>query len=421
DPKGDGKMSVRASAGIFTDRGALYSMSAMAQDSPYGSMLTVNNPKVEDPWGSYPGGNPLPIVLNKNVTFPTFASYVTDNPHWHPTTVNQFSLSVQRQFGQDWLLSVNYVGNTISHLINAQQLNPAVFLGTGPCTLNTVNGPTSYSVCSTTANTNQRRALYMKNPALGQYYGIISTSYDDGTGNYNGMYVQVQKRLSRGTTILANYTWSHCISDLWNGNPGNNGVSSVTPGNRRADRSHCDDGGAQSTDQRHVFNLSVVAQTPKFSNNRLRRIASDWQFSPILKIKSGTYFTVGLGVDNAFNGEGGANQRPNLVPGVSPYASEKMVDHWLNPDAFSAPAPGTLGNLGRNTLQGPGVFQLDMAVSRTFPVSEGKSIQLRGEVFNLPNHLNPSNPERALNQGTFGKIQSDISGTSGLSAGDPRI
>src|SRR5262245_24762058 len=421
DPKGDGKMSIRASAGMFTDRGALYSMSAMAQDSPFGSVITVNNPKVDDPWSSYPGGNPLPIVLTKNITFPTFASYVTDNPHWHPTTVNQFSLSVQRQFGQNWLVTVNYIGNTISHLINEQQINPAVFQGTDPCTLNTVNGPTSYPVCSTTANTNQRRVLYMRNPTQGQYYGIISTSYADGTGNYHGMYVQLQKRLSRGTTVLANYTWSHCISDLWNGNPGNNGVSSVTPGDRSADRGSCDDAGPQSTDQRHVFNLSVVAQTPKFSNTMLRLLASNWQFSPILKVKSGPYFTVNLGTDNLLNGEGGGNQRPNQVPGVSPYLDHKSVDGWLNPKAFTVPPLGTMGNVARNSVQAPGVIQLDLSIARTFAILEGKSIQLRGEAFNLPNHLNPGLPISAVNQGTFGKILSDISGTSGLSSGDPRI
>jgi len=138
-------------------------------------------------------------------------------------------LSVQRQFGQDWLLSVNYIGNTILHLINEQQINPALYFfnGTNVCTLPngmTISGsdpvpndPTSGRQCSPTGNTNQRRVLNLKNPALGQYYGIISTGYSDGTGNYNAMYVQIQKRLSRGTTVLANYTWSHCISDLWNG------------------------------------------------------------------------------------------------------------------------------------------------------------------------------------------------------------
>ena len=421
DPKGDGKMSIRVSAGIFTDRGALYSMSAMAQDSPYGSVIQVNNPKVDDPWSTYPGGNPLPIVLTKNITFPTAASYVTYDPHWHPTTVNQFSLSVQRQFGEHWLLTVNYIGNTISHLMNEQQINPAVFLGRGPCTLNTVSGPTSYPVCSTTANTHQRRVLYMRNPAQGQYYGIISTSYADGTGNYNGMYLQLQKRLSRGTTILANYTWSHCISDLWNGNPGNNGVSNATPGDRRFDRGACDDSGAQSTDQRHVFNLSAVAQVPKFSNNMLRLLASDWQFSPILKVKSGPYQTVNLGTDNLLNGETGGYQRPNLVPGVSPYVENKSVDGWFNPKAFAVPPFGTMGDVPRNSVQAPGMVQLDLSLSRTFRIAEGKSIQVRGETFNLPNHLNPGLPVGAVNQGAFGKIQSDLSGTSGLSNGDPRI
>src|SRR5439155_2518240 len=282
------------------------------------------------------------------------------------------------------------------------------------------NGPTSYSVCSTTANTPQQRVLYMKNPALGQYYGIISTSYADGTGNYNGMYIQLQKRLSRGTTILANYTWSHCISDLWNGNPGNNGVSNATPGDRRFDRGPCDDSGAQSTDQRHVFNLSAVAQVPKFSNSVLRLLASDWQFSPILKVKSGPYQTVSLGTDNLLNGEVTTYQRPNLVPGVSPYMDNKSVDGWLNPKAFVAPPLGTMGDVARNSVQAPGMIQLDLSLSRTFRIVEGKSIQLRAEVFNLPNRLNAGLPIAALNSGTFGKIQQDISGSS-LYSGDQRI
>lgn len=131
--------------------------------------------------------------------------------------------------------------------------------------------------------------------------------------------------------------------------------------NRRADRGDCN-----SSDQRHVFNPSGVLQTPAFSNRTLRVIASDWQFSPIVKIKAGLPFTASLGTDNALNGEGGGNQRPDLLPGVRLYAINKIVDAWLNRDAFAIPARGTLGNLGMNTLRGPGLFQLDLAVSRTF-------------------------------------------------------
>jgi hypothetical protein len=162
-----------------------------------------------------------------------------------------------------------------------------------------------------------------------------------------------------------------------------------------------------------------VLQTPRFSSGALRRIGSDWQLSPIMKIRSAQFFTVTTGVDNALSGQG--NQVPNLAPGVSPYSSNKRVDGWLNPAAFVAPAPGTYGDLGRYNLEGPGVFQFDVALSRSFAIQEGKTVQLRAEAFNVLNHPSFSTPVATLNSGSFGKIQSDISGTSGLSAGNPRI
>src|SRR5205807_10048917 len=94
---------------------------------------------------------------------------------------------------------------------------------------------------------------------------------------------------------------------------------------------------------------------------------------------------------------------------------------WLSPNAFCVPAPGTLGNAACVFVQSRGIFQVDLSVSCTFRSAEVKSVQLRGDSFNLPNHLNPGLPIAAVNQGTFGKIQSDVSGTSGLSSGDPRI
>jgi hypothetical protein len=137
-----------------------------------------------------------------------------------------------------------------------------------------------------------------------------------------------------------------------------------------------------------------------------------------MKIKSAQFFTVTTGVDNALNAEGG--QRPNLV-NPNPYAVSQSVDGWLNRDAFASPAPGTYGNLSANNLKGPSVFQFDIAVSRAFRVRERQSLQLRGEAFNLPNTLNPGVPVSALNSAVFGQIQNDISGTSGLAAGDQRI
>ena len=225
---------------------------------------------------------------------------------------------------------------------------------------------------------------------------------DGGTASYNGLFLSIQKRLSHNVSVLANHTWQHCISDFWN-IAFTSGVN--FPGGRRANRGNC-----QTGDQRHVFNLSAVLQTPRFSTGALRAIGSNWQLSPILKLRSAQFFTVTTGL---------GNQVPNLVPGISPYATNKTVDHWLNPAAFASPAPGTYGNAGQS--EGPGVFQLDMALSRTFVIREGKTLQLRVEAFNLPNHLNPSTPVATLNSGSFGQILSDISGTSGLTAGDSRV
>jgi hypothetical protein len=409
DPKGDGRMTVRAAFGSYTDRSGLYALSSFGQDPPIGNVVTLQNVNLSNPWASYPGGNPLPITLSRDMTFPTFGAYITYPPDWKPLWVNQWNLSLQRQIGNDWLVTANYLGNNTFHLVTEDQLNPAVY-----------SGPSS-----TLGNTNQRRPLYLQNPSQGQFYGIISQGAPYGTGSYHALYLSAQKRLSHGVNVLANYTWSHCISDEWNGQPGNNGVSSVTPGNRKNDRSNCSPN-IITSDQRQVFNLSLVYQTPKFSGRAARLLASDWQVAPILNIKSAQYYTVTLGQDVALNGET-AQQRPSLVSGVNPYDTSSVpcpgtfCVPWNNRTAFSMPATGTLGNLGIGNMKGPGVFQLDVALSRMFRIREKQTLQLRGEAFNLPNHVNLAVPASLLNGGTFGTINSDISGTSGLSAGDFRV
>lgn len=416
DPKGDGKMTIRASYGRFVDRINLLGFTAYGQNAPWGSSLTLGAVNLSQPWAAFPGGNsPLPIPLT--APFNNFSAAASFPQDWRPTTVDSWNFSVQRQFGSDWLLTANYVGNHIIHLVTAGNVNPAQYYGLGPCTLNGPSGSVSYASCSTTANTNQRRVLYQQNPAQGQLYAVVGTLDDGGTGSYNAGYLAVQKRLSKGASVLANYTLSHCISDLWNAFPGNTGSSSITPGDRHHERSNC-----SGSDQRQVFNLSAVVQSPKFSNNMLRWLASDWQLSPVMKIKSSQFYTVTTGIDNALSGEG--SQRPNLGNAASIYPANQTVSSWMNPvaaGAFTSPAPGTYGNLGAFNLRGPGVFQLDTSLARTFRIREKQTLQLRVEAFNLPNHLNPSIPVAATNSPAFGQIQSDISGTSGLLAGDPRI
>jgi hypothetical protein len=123
----------------------------------------------------------------------------------------------------------------------------------------------------------------------------------------------------------------------------------------------------------------MVATTPKFFNRLLRVLASDWQVSPILQIKSAQFFSVYSGTDRALTNALITTQTANVVGGVNPVPANQNVNNWLTGSAFSIPALGTYGNLGYNNFKGPGIFQLNMGLARTFPVWEKRTIQLRAE------------------------------------------
>jgi len=316
--------------------------------------------------------------------------------------VHQWNLSVQRQVGSDWLLSASYMGSHTVHSWGTQALNPSVYIPGGPCTLNGV----PYNPCSSTANTDQRRRLVLENPSVGQYYGGLLRVDTGGTGSYNGMLLSVQRRAARGVTVSGNYTWSHCITDPQT----QIGVISATagytnPDSRRFDRGNCTVGG---TDRRHLFNLSAVAETPRFSNHVLRTVGSGWRLSPIFKVLSGDHLTITTSQDRALNGIG--SQRVSLL-NSNPFGA-KTVGNYLKPTAFASPALGTFGNVGAGSIAGPGTWQFDTALSRTFQIREAQSLEFRAEAFNVTNAFHMQDPVTNFNAGNFGQV---------TSAYDPRI
>jgi hypothetical protein len=429
DPKGDGRMTIRAAYGMFGDRNHMFFYTFMPQYAPFANNISLPNVNIANPWATYPGGggDPIPALsanngighADPNGAFPLAAQQVVHPLQgYHPPYLNQWNLSVQRQFGTDWLVTVNYLGNSTIHLQSSNLLNPAVLVpntaGTplGTCPPGVVGG------CNSTGNQNQRRVLYLQNPAEGKYYSGIGITDDGGTGTYDALLLSAQKRLSHGINVLANYTWAHCISDVFESQTSATASPSI-PGDRRRYRGNC-----FSSDLRQLLNLSFVATTPKFSNRALRILASNWQVAPIVGIKSAQFFNVTSGTDVALTTA--PMQTPNLL-NTNPYPSNQSVNSWVSRSAFAPAAPGAYGNLGLNNLKGPGVFQLNMALSRTFPLQEKRTIQVRAEAFNLPNHLNPAVPGSGspittpLNAGNFGQITSDISGNNGLNPGDYRI
>jgi Carboxypeptidase regulatory-like domain/TonB dependent receptor len=395
DPKGDGRMTIRASYGMFYDTPQMYFYTRVANNPPWGAQISLPSTSFATPWANYPGGDPFPA----GNLFPPAGVYVNIPLHAKSPYVQQWNLSVQKQLGANLLLSASYFGNKTTHLWTGTEVDPAL----------PVSG-------ATLASENQHRVLYLQNPAQGQYYSTIGQVDDGGTANYNGLLLVAQRRLSNNFSLLSNFTWSHCIGDPETTEI--TGPTYVNPANRRFDRSNC------SSDRRRILNNSLVANSPKFANHMVNWIAGGWQLSAIVRYQSGNYATVTTGSDNALSGIGG--QRPNqiLADPYSPMApgSQTFSIQYLNRASFTTTGlgPGTLGSLRPLNILNPSMVQVDMGLSRTFQIREGEKLQFRWEVFNVPNRLNAAAPNTTLSSGNFGQITSDING-SGSQAGDPRI
>jgi hypothetical protein len=416
DPRGQGKEVIRAGYGIFYDvPGLAFQVNADA-NPPFGNSLFINNPILSDPYSGYPGGSPFPYKLGPGVVFPTGGTYNLFLPNSPNPYTQQWNLSFQRQFGTDWSVTVSYLGNKTTHQWIETENNPALYIPGNNCTINGV----FYSTCSTTANTEQRRFLALLNNNWGKYYSFMQTTWAAANAVYNAAVISVQKRFSKSVSVQAIYTWSHCISIA---EPGtiNNHYDSQDPSNFSTSRGDC------SQDIRQNFSSSFAFASPKFSNAWARRLAGNWQLSPIIRIMSGFDSNPLSGKDNALNGTIGqtsANgiQRPNYICDPTQGFTQSL-SQWFNTACVVPNGTGQFGNSGKNSLRGPGALIVNVALSRRFPIRERQYIEFRLEAFNLPNTANFAAPTTLETSTLFGKITSTaVSGpaTTGQ-AGDPRI
>jgi hypothetical protein len=400
DPRGNGRTSIRASFGMATDFTKARQFGSGASAPPWGFQVTVTSPPggFEDPWAGYPGGMPVPYDP-ASARFTPFAQFLpVARPNMQPPYNLSRTLSIQHQFSSDWLASASYIGSNSAHLWVLMNRNNAVYIPGGPCTIAGV----AYSTCSTTANTNQRRRLFLANPVDGGYYGLVTSNGDDGTSNYNGMLLSIQRRAGKGAVVGANYTYSHCIAPATVFSHNSTG-GSLLPNNRNFDQGNCD------SDRRQVLNLTSSAETPQFSNSTVRMLGTGWRLSGIYRFSTGDFMTIATGLDRALTGEVG-NQRARQV-NVNPFADRNSLT-YLNINAFEQPVLGTVGNMRPGNIVGPSYFSLDLALARNFQVRENQRFEFRAEAFNITNSLRRMDPTASLNSNTFGQIRNAL---------DPRI
>jgi hypothetical protein len=417
DPFGDGKTSIRASYGLLYDTPHLFFYTRVSNNPPWGATLTrTGGPfPLSNPWAGYPGGDPYKQNTGTAKSygfFPTSGVYAVSDPNLGSPQINTWNLSVQRQVGA-WLLSGSYLGNHTAHLWSSRELNPQVFIP-GNCTAGQY-GLTSAGPCSNTSanNTAARRKLTLLNPTWGPSYSTIAYLDAGATSSYNGMILSAQHRMANHFSVLANWTYSHCLAD-----PSTTeltGPSYVDPDNRSADRSNC------SSDHRQQVNISGVLTTPTVHSRLLGILANGWQAAPIFHWSTGNLTSATYGTDVALTGAN--NERAQQILS-NVYTADRSATNYLNINAFLAPSAAPAGVYATTrpfTISGPNVMNIDLAFSRNFKIRERHTMQFRAEAFNLTNGVMFGPPTGALNSANFGRLSPQIQSSAPGSTSTARI
>ena len=433
DPFGDGKTSVRAGYGLFYETQIGEFGISIGQGAPWAGFTEVDNTSFDNPWATFPGGNPFPFDPGANAPFPQNGQYTVTYPGSQPPYVQQWNFAVQREVAKNWLISATYLGNEMTHLYGASDVNPAVYIpGVGDTNGNcfaTVYGRTiSLNVgagrpCTAAggANKNARRTLALLDPTGvlgGSKYGSTNAWDYSGTRSYNGMLLSVNKRMSSNFSLTGNYTLSHCIGTrVTTLLQATSGVGVWDdPNNHRYNRGNCNSGGS---DNRNIANATAVVNTPQFANKAVEAIMGHWTVSGILRARTGDWLDPVINTDSEASGANLSRQRPDLVSN-NIYGSQCKSDlrtsnptcRWFNRSAFATPALGKLGTAGQAILLGPGFWTIDFGLSRTFKTRESQSVEFRMEASNFLNHANFVDPNSNSESNNFGRI---------TAANDPRI
>jgi hypothetical protein len=290
--------------------------------------------------------------------------------------VQQFNVTLERELLPGLVWNIGYVGALSRKLAFAAEINQAP---PGPGTVQ------------------PRRYYYALLPGVSS----ISELYTGGTANYHSLQTSVEHRFSHGFNLITNYTWGHLIDDA-SCRGGCKSGSSAGPfpllsANRRLDRGNSD------IDLRQRWAMMVSYALPiRTSRTGVQgALINGWQFNAIAAVQTGQTFTI---QNSSARDNTGSGDRPNLVG--NPYSMPQTPNQWFNTTAFAAQDLYTVGNVGRNTMFGPPMKNLDFSTFKDFQVKERAKLQFRAELFNVLNHPNFGLPANSLGASNFGVISS---------------
>jgi hypothetical protein len=395
-PKGNGDLVVRAGFGVFFDTPNLnpFLDNRPANGAPNG---LEGNPAGPTPVETIPTNN-YTIVANQAIFQPGGACPTGNgcSQVYNIFSVNQkfrnaynynYNLNIEKALGKSLVLQVGYVGSAAHRLLTTQDINQPALNASGV-------------VDQTT------RPYFAQFPD----FGYINEIQADGNSNYNSLQTVLKIREWHRFTGQFTYTWAHALDDM-------TAYRGTLPQDSNFLRG---DYGNSDFDTRHNFTSLLNYDVPGAS--RFRVLTNGWTLSSLLSFHTGQPFTVFSSSDTTGTGEGvqRADQIGDPFAGVSHAFSASGVT-WVNPAAFTNPAPGTFGTSPRNGYYGPGFASVDFSVVKNTKITERINTQLRIEMYNLFNRINLAPPSGGLGGG-FGKSSDtigDYNGAPGIGPGEP--
>jgi hypothetical protein len=396
----DRRTSLRGGVGIYYSPPATAGYTNFADNAPFSPQFQFESADLANPYRPAGVLNPFPAAYAPsnpptNVLFelPTTV-LLAYQPNYRLPQLATWNLTLERQFGQNWLLRTAYMGNKGTHLYTGDlkgyyQANPGIYI----------------------PGSTQDNRLYPN-------FNSVAILSSGNNSNYQALNITAEKQMSHGFSFLAAYTWSKALDDFAPLGASVSGFVSTDPFKQHFDYGLSDD------DMRHNFKFSNVWQLPaSHANGVLGKLLSGWELNSIWYWHSGLPFSVFSGLDNSFSGQG-LDRADQLKSGNAQLSSGRshaaQVAEFFDTSFFGPNALGTFGSSGKNILHAPRFFNVDLGVLKQIKVTERIGIQFRTEFFNVFNNTNlgvsangnPLGVDNIQSDPTFGQI---------LVAGDPRI
>jgi Carboxypeptidase regulatory-like domain len=310
-----------------------------------------------------------------------FNQYASPSP-----LLKSWNFTIQRQLNVNTMVDFGYVGSHQSHLPFVTDLNQVPEDKLGP-----------------------NDAAFRPYP-----FQTLSGYTTDGLSNYHAFQTGITRRLTQGVMFNFNYTWSHMLSNQDSSGWGS--LQGATPYQRAYDPMA--NYGSSNFDVRHMFKGHASYELP-FGNGRrflsknkvLDQVFGGWTLFGDFVAQSGSPFTPYMLVNNSYSLSSNALWYPNVAGDPTVVPGGRSIDSWFNVNAFAAPAPGTFGNLGKNTVYGPKLSSINTSLLKTFKFKERTKLDFSANATNVVNHASFALPDKVIGPGHIGRISATSVGS----------